>query len=189
MIERINLVPRKPLVAKLRSRIPMFAGLLLLIIALAVFAQNRFLNHKIEVSVNELMTLQKKAETSSQTQAEIIKKKIIADQLTDQYNEAAGKVSRLENIRQQKKSFSALLTRISEALPASVICKKVVFSKGNGEIVGVARGYDDLPEFVEELKRSGMFKNIDLKAIIRENNENEMLFEFNIIGEIQEEQT
>ncbi|MCF6289430.1 MAG: PilN domain-containing protein [Desulfobacterales bacterium] len=184
MIDRINLVPKKPLSSKIKDKIPPVLVLVLAIIALNLYVQDRSLTNRINQAGKDRALLQQSTDNYSRSLNRFQAKKAELARLNQQNSLVAARVRRLTGLRHQKKIFSELLAVIAAATPPSIVFRSIRFNGNNGELSGEARGYEDLPGLVERLRNSGKFGEITLKAINRKNQDNEMLFEFNISGRL-----
>ena len=184
MVERINLVPKKPLSSKIKDKIPPILILVLAIIALNLYLQDRSLTNRISRTEKDRVLLQQSTESYSRSLAQFQAKKAELARLGEQNSLVAARVSRLTGMRHQKRLFSELLAVIAATTPPSIIFRSIRFNNSEGELSGEARGYQELPDFVERLKNSGKFSEITLTAINRKNQGSGTLFEFNITGRL-----
>jgi len=187
MLDRINLVPQKPLAGKIKRKLPLVLGLTLTLIVLAIQGQSHLLSQRINRLQKDIHTLEAAVASHSQIMTRLTIKKTEFTELTNQNSELETRVNRLEGMQQHKQRFSGLLAAIADALPPSMICRRIAFTRQTGEIAGEARGYEDLPDFVERLKNSGRFAEVSLAAINRTTRDSEMVFEFNITGRLSEQ--
>ncbi len=186
MIERINLVPQKPLSDRIKQTTPVVVGLLLALIVVFIFAKSTFLSHRIKKLDKELKTVQEQINNAEILQIEerTLTSEVI--RLREQQAELQLKSANVSKIQTEKRSLTSILTRITEALPSSVICKNISFHGNAGQITGEALFYSDVPDIVNTLNNDPMFLSATLQDIDRglENVEDARLI-FNIVFEMK----
>lgn len=184
MVERINLVPRKPLSSKLKGKPPFIIFFMLVLVIAAIQGQKLILEKKRARIINTTHKLELSIDNHAKLMARYAKQKEELTRLEEEHSAIVSRVSRLEGLQQQKRNFSSLIEMISETMPSSVIFKKISFNGNSGVFFGEARGYEDLPDFVETLKSNGSFATISLTGINRATRDGEMIFEFVLTGEL-----
>lgn len=184
MLERINLVPARPIAAKLKRAAPPVLGALLGVILLFVAGKYSWLSFQLNSTVKELARLTAKAESAAQfqVQQDLLSKELAS--LSNQMVQLKSEVARLTEPRGQRSNFSTVLSRIATALPGSAKCRAIVLHAGSGEIEGVATEYKDLPDFVAALKKDGLCKQATLHDIDRAKAESGSRFSYKIIFEL-----
>ena len=186
MIERINLVPQKPLSERIKQTTPIVVGLLLTVIVVFIFANSAFLSHRIKKLDRELLTIQEQIDKAEilQIQERTLTSEVI--KLRDQHAQLQVRSANISNIQTEKRSLSSVLARITLALPSSVICNNISFHGNEGQITGEALFYSDVPGIVKELNNDPLFMSATLHDIDRglENNEDARLV-FNIVFEMK----
>lgn len=167
MLQRINLVPQKPLSEKLKVITPIILFLLIASILLTIFIKHRIIDLQITRTERENAAIQEE-----QVQTNIIlsgKKKLDQEisSLTKERNELSSEVSKIESIRSRKRYYTKALNIISTSLPPSVKCRKISFKKESGTLDGIAVKYQDLPVLVNELTENDFIRFAVLKEVDR----------------------
>ena len=165
MIERINLVPQKPLAERVKMALPVVLGSLLALILLVSFIQYRWVASRISRAEAELaaMTSQKNLTDQLQGRTQALRSQIAAQrqQLGALQSTVAGYA--LESPR--SRSYATALARITDYLPDSIRCTKISFNGSEGQLSGEAVHYNDLPALVTHLKNDPLFKEAVIKAV------------------------
>ncbi|MBU0482353.1 MAG: hypothetical protein KKG47_14770 [Proteobacteria bacterium] len=167
MLQRINLVPQKPLSETLKVISPLILLLLMGIVLASVFIEIRIIESRIANTEREKSALQEK-----QLQANIIlaSKQRLAEEistLAEQKDKIAGEVAKIESIRSRKRYYTRALNIISGSLPASVKCNRISFQESLGSVEGVAMKYQDLPVLVKDLADDGFIRHAVLNEVDR----------------------
>lgn len=165
MLERINLVPKRPLAEKLRTVVPVVIISLLSLIILAVYLQNRYLLSSIDRITGETdILLKNQAEAS----ADLAKLRGLAGELEvlqKQKQSLAEEVDKIESIQGRKRGYANAINAIATALPDSLKCEKIIFNGRSGVIEGRALNHLDLPLVVEKLAVMPVFTSSSLKDV------------------------
>ena len=180
MIDRINLVPQKPLAEKVKSALPLVLGVLLGLVLALSFLEYRYVTyqyHKLDKDIAELQN-QKGLADKFQSQVQGLTAEI--KQLRDKQQQLDKLAASLDFDKHKKKSFSRALSTISEYLPDSIKCTKINFDNNIGMISGTAAKYTDLPGLVKSLKDDPFFKDAVLKDVDKISNASWDQFSFNI---------
>ena len=167
MLQRINLVPQKPLSETLKVITPVILFLLVGLILVSVFVNFKILESRIASTERESASIQDK-----QLQANILlaNKQRLAGEistLAEQKEVLVSEITKIESIRSKKRLYTKALNIISGALPASVKCNKITFKEGTGALEGIAVKYQDLPVLINELKDSGFIRFAVLNEVDR----------------------
>ena len=93
-------------------------------------------------------------------------------------------VANLSEMPKKKIHFSKFLNSISDILPASARCEKIVLDKDGGEILGRATVYSDLPAFVQKLSEQPGFRSVSLH-VVNQHDDNDELLSFTIAFKIR----
>jgi Tfp pilus assembly protein PilN len=188
MLERINLVPCKPLAVRIRAYTPLLLAILVGCISLFIYMRHNYLKNEISRTRKQLSSMQASIDGYNALKSIINSKKAEAERLTELAAQATTKAGRMEKIQFGKKKFSLLIEEITVAQPGSVICKTIRFDGNRCDIKGIAKGYNDLPTFMERLKKATHFTQVTLGEVFRKNKENDdIIFEFNITAELLQE--
>ena len=186
MLDRINLVPQKPFSEKIKRITPLVILLILSVIILSVYQRSNIIDRKTASLEHELKSMEQKIDLYNSLQAQNVKNRAVAGQLSQQNAELQAQINQMESFHTHKRKFSNLISDIALATPASIICNKISFSKKTGEITGIAKGYEELPDFVENLKKSEQINDVTLKAINRGSLTGEPVFDFHITTQLHE---
>ena len=166
MLQRINLVPQIALAEKIRKRIPIFFVIFIAVICFFLYSRLTLLNYRLTDKEKEINQIGQRIEETDQLQQRII---VLSGRIKNQkkeYSETAGRVADMENIAGEKRNFSRILTIISNSLPSSVKCNKIIIQDNNGEISGSTLHYQDLPELVRKMKEDSRFR-VELQDLDR----------------------
>ncbi len=186
MLERINLVPRKPVAVRVRAYTPLVVIILIGCISFFFYIRHNHLNNEISKTRKQLSSMQASIDGYNALKSIINSKKNEAERLTELSAQATTKARRMENRQFAKMNFSLLIEQIATAQPESVICKTIRFDGNKCVIKGIAKGYNDLPTFVERLKKTTHFTRVNLGEVVRKNKEDDsIIFEFNITAELR----
>jgi len=185
-LERINLVPQKPFAEKMKGKIPFFLGFLAVLVVCTLYVQHLSLAGKVEKNRQEIATMEKAITGLTEFRKELGEKTRLVNTLTEQHKTLLDEVTALENQVYYKRRYSVALAGIAAAQPPSVLCRRISFADNSIAINGEAKGYDDLPFFVERLKQNGQFKMVNLQGVSKKKTDAGNLFEFNISGEFAE---
>ncbi len=167
MLQRINLVPQKPLSEKLKVITPVLLFLLIALILVTVFVNYRILESRIATTERESSAIH---EMQLQTNIILANKKRLAEEistLAEQKDKLESEVGKIESIRSKKRYYTKALNIISGTLPSSAKCNKISFQEGTGALEGIAVKYQDLPVLVSELKNSGFIRYAVLNEVDR----------------------
>ncbi len=166
MLQRINLVPQIALAEKIRKRTPVFFIIFIVVICFFIYSRVTLLNYRLTDKEKEINRMGQRIEETDQLQRRII---VLSDRIRNQkkeYSETASRVADMENIAGEKRHFSQILTIISNSLPSSVKCNKIILQDNSGEISGSTLHYQDLPELVRKMKEDSRFR-VELRDLDR----------------------
>lgn len=166
-LERINLVPQTPIGEKIKKTAPLILGGFIIGILLFVGVKNSLLSRRIIAIDQELVTISNRIDQATQFQ---VQQKTLTDDIVKLNEEIASlqaKVTGIASIEADKRSFSRILTGISQALSPTMKCDKISIQGASGEMLGVALEYSDLPSFIDTLLANGLFKSATLKDVDR----------------------
>lgn len=187
MLERINLVPRKPMAGKIRSYTPLVLIVLVTVISLAIYMRHNSLKNEIADSRRQLAGMQAGLDGYNALKSIINSKKLEAEKLTEVAAKSKSAARRMEVMQFSKNNFSLLIEKISKAQPDSVLCRIIRLNGNSCAINGIAKGYNDLPAFIERLKDDILFSQVSLGQVLRKNRDNnEIIFEFNITAQVNQ---
>ncbi len=166
MLQRINLVPQIALAEKIKKKMPVFFVISIAVICLFFYSRITIINYQLTDKEKEINRMGQQIEKTDQLQQRII---VLSDQIKNrkkEYSETASRVADMENIAGEKRHFSRILTIISNSLPSSVKCNKIILHDNSGEISGSTLHYQDLPEMVRKMKEDPRFM-VELQDIDR----------------------
>ena len=181
MLQRINLVPQRPLAERIKSLIPfIFSGMVLLIVVIFL-SWVQILNFRLADTVKTIARIEDQANQASALSSQIasLKKNLqIKNQAIDQKTVQIGNLSKIKG---QKKKFSQPLSLIASLLPDTVRCRAISFTGGSGEMKGTALDYDDLIWMVRSMQSLNIFNMVSLSVTDRATNKDQERIEFTII--------
>jgi Tfp pilus assembly protein PilN len=185
ILDRINLVPQKPLAERIKQVIPIILLIGLCLAMVAVYMENHLVSAKIDKIDKEIVKIESDATLAAQLK--IAKDRLAAEVklLKQLHSDIKNRVEKIEKIHGTKKPFSAALIAIAKSIPPAVKCSKISFHKNSGEISGTALRYNDLPIIVRRLNRDPRFKKVilrDIDRLARNTRQNiffSMMFELN----------
>ena len=185
LLQRINLVPQKPLSEKIKQVTPWIAGSLLVGVVALIFVQYQLVNSRLTDNEKQLASLKSRHDQTTRLQAEVAVSRRKAEARRRNYNELKARISKLSLPQVEKNRFSQVLSRITKVIPATVTFNIISFSNKIGRISGIATGAKDLPDFVKNLKKEPVFKNVALLNIARDSaDNNQYRLSFNIKFEL-----
>jgi len=165
MLERINLVPGKPLSEQLKIIVPAILISLLLLIMVVIYLQNRFLTARIERITLETAILQSNQEKANIDLANLRRLAGELDGVQKQKISLLAEVGKIEAIRSRKRRYSLAVNTIAAILPNSLKCEKIAFKGGQGTIEGLALHHRDLPLTVKRLQENPVFLSAFLSDV------------------------
>lgn len=185
LLQRINLVPQKPLSEKIKQVTPWIASSLLVGVVALIFVQYHLVNSRLTDNEKQLATLKSRHDQTTRLQAEMAVSRRKAEARRRNYNELKARISKLSVPRVEKNRFSQVLSRITKVIPATVTFDVISFNNKIGMISGIATGPKDLPDFVKNLKKEPVFKDVALLNIARDfADDNQYRLFFNIKFEL-----
>lgn len=187
MLERINLVPQLPLAERIKKTSLPAIGLLLALIFLFLAASDRILKSHISSLSKDIAVAQQRATEITATQAKIAQLTSSIKQQTDEKERLSAQAAKLTSIQERKKYFSRILAAITTAMPSSVRCEKIIFTKDGGQITGSALQYRELPAFVKTLGNNPLFANVMLHNLDRSPDAKKADFTFTIAFQLKRE--
>ncbi len=187
MLERINLIPQLPLAERIKKATLPAVGLLLAVVILFLAASDRILKTKINSLSIDIATAQQRAGEISATQAKIALLTSSITQQKDEKERLSVQAAKLTDIQERKKYFSKVLATITTAMPSSVRCDKITFTKDGGLITGNALQYRELPAFVKTLADNPLFTNVLLHDLDRSPEAKKADFTFTIAFQLKRE--
>jgi Tfp pilus assembly protein PilN len=184
-LERINLVPQKPISEKIKRASPLILGILFVLILIFVASKNYLLSRRIIQVDSELTTIQNQIDQAAQfqVQQQILNRDIL--KLNEDLAKLQVELGGITAIQAEKRHFSQVLTRITQTMSPSMRCDSISFQGANGQIKGVALDYKDLPAFVDELKNDPLFKSAILKDIDRTLDQEQKRLTYSIAFELR----
>lgn len=165
MIERINLVPQKPLAERVKAALPLVLGSLMGLIVLLSAIEYGLVASRIAAADHALTTLTDQKALTDQLQG---RTQDLRNRIAGQRQQLAAlqtAVAGLSIDAPKGRSYATALARITSYLPDSVRCTRIAFDGGDGQLTGEAVHYNDLPELVTRLKSDPLFKSAAIKEI------------------------
>ncbi|MDA3971491.1 MAG: PilN domain-containing protein [Desulfobulbaceae bacterium] len=181
MLQRINLVPKRPLAERIKALIPFIFSTMVLLIAVIFFSWVQVLDLRLAETNNTIARLEDQANQAIALSSQIgsLKKNLqIKKQSIDQ---KTVQIANLSQIKGQKKKFSHPLSLIASLLPDTVRCRRISFTGGAGEMQGTALHYDDLIWMLRSMQRLDIFNMVSLSVTDRATNKDQERIEFTII--------
>jgi Tfp pilus assembly protein PilN len=185
MLERINLVPQKPLSEQLKKVVPGVLFIILILIVAVVYLQDRFLTTKIAQIVTETAVLQKNKEIADASLAKLGKLAGEVDRLQKQKILLVAEVGKIEAIRSSKRNYSRAINTLAAVLPDSLKCENISFKGRIGIVEGLALHHRDLPQTVNDIQENPVFTNAFLSDVETVTEEPAALLSFRIMVEIE----
>lgn len=186
MLDRINLVPKKPFSEKIKRITPLAVILVLSVISFSIYHRGNLLDRETARLQHELQNMEQELDQYNALLAQNVRDRAEAGRLSQQNAALKVQIDQMESFHIHKRKFSNLISDIALATPASIVCNKISFTRATGEITGIAKGYEELPEFIEKLKNSEQINEVTLKAINRESATGKPVFDFHIMAQLQE---
>ncbi len=175
MLERINLTPQMALAQRIKQITPLVCLGLLLTGCLIVGFIGHTLTQKNTVLKREIGNLESQQAELLGQQAVIVQLAKKVKGMHDEEKKLRKIVANLLEIPKKKIHFSKFLNAISELLPPSARCEKIVLDKDGGEIVGRATEYGELPAFVQKLSEKTGFRSVSLHVVNQNEDKDELL--------------
>ncbi|HIJ91730.1 MAG: PilN domain-containing protein [Desulfobulbaceae bacterium] len=167
MLERINLVPRETATGNVWLAVYVSVAVVFVLSCFSVYLIRQSTVRKIgeiETKMNALSQYKLSAvniQKNVHDLAEVVRqKKAILNTLSSE-------AERVKGVGSKKYVYSMALRSIAMELPGSVRCNDISFVKGDGSIAGEAMSYEELPGFVDKLKRHDIFERVSLIEIDR----------------------
>ena len=184
LLQRINLVPQEPLSERIKRVTPWIIGLLLVTVIAGIFLQYQLVDSKLADSEKRLATLKSLGDQVAGLQAKtaLFRGKDEARRRT--YNDLRARISQLSLPQVGKNHFSQVLSQIIKVIPATVTFNDIFFNKKIGKISGTAVRPKDLPDFINNLKKESLFKDVVLLNIARDSGSSQYRLSFNIKFEL-----
>jgi Tfp pilus assembly protein PilN len=168
MLNRINLVPRLPVSTRIRRLTPPLLGVLVAATLLFFHFENRRLDRSLEGIDRELAEIERGIGLTEQLQAEVQALSTRTKALEEQKQLLQVDAGALAEPQVAARRLSLALLKITEALPPSVKCERIAFTKNTARINGVASQYRDLPQLIKSLKAEPVFRSAQLQDIDRD---------------------
>jgi Tfp pilus assembly protein PilN len=165
MLERINLVPKKPLSEQLRIVVPAALLTILALILLGLYLQNRYLTARIDAVAKETALLRENQENANADLANLTRLTGQLDGLQKQKISLLAEVAKIEAIRSRKANYSRAVNTLAAILPDSLKCEKIAFQGKKGIIEGLALRHRALPRTVQKLQENPVFVSAFLSDV------------------------
>ena len=167
MNSRVNLIPKAPLAAIIKAKIPMVFIVLTIIIAIFFTSRIQSLNKQLkntQATINKQETSRDQGAQLKQLVSNLASQKEARTALLTKKREV---VARLLRIGGEKRRFTSPLLLISEVLPSTIKCQKISFSGRSGILTGTALDYLDLTGLVNQLQKDEIFSTVSLAVTDR----------------------
>ncbi len=181
MFERINLVPQQTLAVRIKRITPLLVSGLLVAGCLVVFFIGRQVDGENEQLKSEVTRLERQTARLEEQQIAVGQLNVKLKQMREEEQEVSRIVAHLLEIPKKKQRYSDLLIGISEILPSTLRCERVMLSEQGGQISGKATVYKDLPSFVQRLSEMERFHSVSLQVVNRSVEQDGEVLAFNII--------
>ncbi|MBU0681196.1 MAG: PilN domain-containing protein [Proteobacteria bacterium] len=184
MLQRINLVPQKPLAERIKTLIPFIFSAMAMLIFVIFFSWVQILNIRL-VEMNKTIARiedQTNQATALSSQVEAWKKSLQSKNLA--IDQKTVQIATLSKIRGQKKKFSQPLSLIASLLPDTVRCREISFTGSDGKLQGTALDYDDLVWMVRSMQALQIFKSVSLSVTDRATNKDQERIQFTLIMQL-----
>ncbi len=181
MLQRINLVPQKPLAERIKNIIPLVFATLIVLIVVIFFSWVQILNSRLAELDTTIARIENQANQASQMSGQIASLKKNLQAKNTAIDQKTAQIANLSKIRGQKKKFSQPLSLIASLLPESIRCRQISFTGAAGELQGTALDYDDLVWMVRSMQSLNIFKTVSLSVTDRASNKEQERIEFTII--------
>lgn len=165
MLERINLVPGKPLSEQLKTIVPLIIITTLVLILIGIYLQNLLLTGRIEQTTRESAILQVNQEKANVDLANLRIVTVELEELQKKKISLQEDVGKIAAIRRQKRHYSQAINTIAMILADSLKCEKISFNDRNGMIEGLALNHRDLPQTVKKLQEMPGFVHAFLSDV------------------------
>lgn len=181
MQERINLVPRPSLGARLKKITPFVAGTVLLVGCLVVYLLGLRLDSQLEDlrQKNSRITLKKQQVEQQQKLVMTLRQQV--EQLEKEKTDLRKLVANLAELGAKKPLYSQFLTGLARILPENVRCEKIVLGERDGQLFGRAVSYRELPQFVKQLERLDEISSADLAVMSQNEVQGTELYTFHVV--------
>ena len=165
MLERINLVPKRPLSEQLRVVMPVVLLTILALILLGLYLQNRYLTGRIDRVVKETTVLRKNQDKANADLANLTRLAGRLDNLQKQEISLLAEVTKIEAIRSRKANYSRAVATLATILPDALKCEKIAFQGKKGIIEGLALQHRALPLTLQKLQENPVFVSAFLSDV------------------------
>lgn len=185
MRQRINLVPKQALANRIKKIIPLLVGALVVLSCLGVFLQGRQVKKENIALRSQIDSLNSRKSVLKAQQAQVAQLSSKIKVMVEEEKQLRKVVSHLSNIPKKKQKFSELLFGLSEIMPSTIRCERIVLSEKGGEIKGKATAYNDLPAFVKQINSLPRFSYASLHVLNQSDRKDMELLAFTIVFQLK----
>lgn len=185
MRQRINLVPKQALASKIKKMIPLLVGTLAILSCLVVLFQGRQVEKENVALQSQIDNLQSRKSNLKAQQSQVAQLSSTIKAMEEEEKQLRKITSHLSDIPKKKKKFSELLFGLSEIMPSSLRCERIVLNEKGGEIKGKATAYNDLPTFVKQINSLPRFSSASLHVLNQSDRKDMELLAFTIVFQLK----
>ncbi len=185
MRQRINLVPKQALANRIKKIVPLLVGALVVLCCLVVFFQGRQVEKENVALQSQIDNLESRKRVLKDQQVQIAQLSSSIKTMVEEEKQLRKVVSHLSDIPKKKQRFSELLFGLSEIMPSTIRCERIVLNERGGEIKGKATAYNDLPAFVKQINSLPRFSSASLHVLNQSDRKDMELLAFTIVFQLK----
>lgn len=185
MQQRLNLVPKQALASKIKKIVPLLIGALVVLCCLVVFFKGRQIEKENVALQSQIDNLISRKSVLKDQQVQVAQLSSSIKAMEGEEKQLRKVVSHLSDIPKKKQRFSELLFGISEMMPSTIRCERIVLNEKGGEIKGKATAYNDLPAFVKQINSLPRFSSASLYVLNQSDRKDMELLAFTIVFQLK----
>ena len=169
MHKRVNLVPQKPLSARIKGVIPVVVLTISLVLVLFFLFRVHAIGQRDIQLTARIAQVERTNEQLQRLKEQIQTAERELKTRREERKERRQRVAMLSRLEGNKHLFSRPLATIAQVLPATIRCRAITFHGHHGTMEGTALDYDDLTGMVRTLQKDPLFNQVTVTVTSRDN--------------------